>query len=1591
MTQPNEHVLDFVDDYLHDALSRLDAVRLEGHCERCRSCQAALEEACRRFSLLPSVPASEASEQLIQSSLRKIDTYERQRLRRRQFVARGLLGIIAASVLLLGGWHLYYLNLSPTPYDLRILGPSQMLADTVGSLRIRLLHHQNGTAVAGVPVDVELHDRLGDQAVHLCRFITDTQGTGQPRFRLPDWADGAYELRITAHPAGAAEVMTRTIQLKRSWKLMLSSDKPVYQPGQVIHIRALALRRPDLGPAAGREVTFSITDPRGNVIFKRQDVTSKHGIAAIDCPLAQEITEGRYTIACQVGDTQGKRAVEVRKYTLPKFKIDVELDRPCYQPGQKLRGKVHAAYFFGKPVAGGTVQIDVRDTDRPANRAEQRAELTRLDLRTDGNGDASFECTVFNSLAGRAQESGRARIFLDLTVSDPAGQKQTRSLARTVTADPLQIEVIPEAGALVWGLPNTVFLYTGYPDGRPARTRLAVSGVEKELVTNALGVASLEITPNAPEVAWMIRATDEKGVVVRRHVRLPCERLQGDFLVRTDKAVYDGGETVNLVVLGGGTEPVFVDLIKDGQVLLTESVALANGCGERRFDLPPDLFGTVELCAYRFVDMPGSPVRKARVLYIRPAEQVTIKTTLDHAEYRPGGRARLQVALTDRQGRPAAGAVSLAAVDEAVFSVLEQAPGMERTFYLLEPKLLEPVYAVHPWSPEPTPGGAAEERTLFERALFARTADREGGPLSGARPRAGKHDRQRLRLDSVYSLSASSFASKEREIADARLTGLRRVTLGWWLLLLAFGVGGYIALWLFVRPLWKVVLAHGLLALYVVLMQTLSVWEGTWPPRKSMTAAEWYSAIDPADGNVLGSDWGGESSGPASRRWSEPPQPESDQQPETSLAPIRVRECFPETLLWRPELITDDQGHAGIDVDLADSITTWRLTASAVTADGRLGATESTLRVFQPFFVDLNLPAALTRGDEAAVPVVVYNYLDQPQAVELTLTEAAWFERLTDAVQRLDLKPHEVRSTSYRVRVTGVGNQQLRVTARGSGVADALQRPIEVVPDGRRVEQVMNGTLEQPVTIDLSVPPEAIAGSAKALLKIYPSGFSQLVEGLDAIFRMPSGCFEQTSSATYPNVLALNYLRQANKSAPEVEAKARHYIHLGCQRLLGFEVPGGGFDWFGQAPANRTLTAYGLMEFRDMARVHEVDPKLIERTRAWLLHQCRADGSWPAERGMLNDGLAGNVQRGEQDLGPTAYVAWAVFGGQERDATARKTLAYLLSHRPETIHDPHVLALVCNALVALDPTGNATQAYLNRLDSLKRASDDGKRVWWEQSANARTTFYGSGRSGSIETTALATLALLSAGHHPGTARGALTWLVEQKDAHGTWYSTQATVLALKALLAGTSKSLGGSRERRIEMAWDDGKKREVVLPADQADVVRQIDLSDHLGAGNHRLTLTESSGTAAIYQVAFRHHVPQAGRREAPESLAIRMSYDRTELGVGETALATATVENRLTRTAPMVILDLPIPAGFTLAAEDLARSEAVARYQVNPRGATVYLRGLEPGKPLEVRYHLRAGMPVKVTVPPARVYEYYDPSRQGRSASTTMLVTPGE
>jgi hypothetical protein len=197
MLNPNDHVLDYVDGYLHETLSTQDRETLQQHCEVCPICQVALEEGRRRLAALHSLPVVEASEQLIRATEQRIAGYRESWWTPK----RAGLSVAAAVLVLMGGLHLYYLTLSPSPFELKVLGQTEQLAGTEGSLRVLLVRHDNQKPVPGAPVNVELAGKNSGEVVKLISFRTDAAGSTQARFRWPDWEPGDYELRVSARPS----------------------------------------------------------------------------------------------------------------------------------------------------------------------------------------------------------------------------------------------------------------------------------------------------------------------------------------------------------------------------------------------------------------------------------------------------------------------------------------------------------------------------------------------------------------------------------------------------------------------------------------------------------------------------------------------------------------------------------------------------------------------------------------------------------------------------------------------------------------------------------------------------------------------------------------------------------------------------------------------------------------------------------------------------------------------------------------------------------------------------------------------------------------------------------------------------------------------------------------------------------------------------------------------------------------------------------------------------------------------------------------------------------------------------------------------
>jgi CD109 antigen len=289
---------------------------------------------------------------------------------------------------------------------------------------------------------------------------------------------------------------------------------------------------------------------------------------------------------------------------------------------------------------------------------------------------------------------------------------------------------------------------------------------------------------------------------------------------------------------------------------------------------------------------------------------------------------------------------------------------------------------------------------------------------------------------------------------------------------------------------------------------------------------------------------------------------------EGQLAEVqRVRQYFPETWIW-DETVTDDSGNATLSYEAPDSITTWDLRAVALSPERGLGIAETSLTVFQPFFLQADLPYSAIRGEEFPIKIALYNYLDTPQEIQVEIEPAPWFDLLEGATTTVTVAGGDIGSAEFRIRPKTIGNQLVNVTARSPEAADAVIKSMIVEPEGVGRETVENLVLPagQTRTLNLALPDllRLVPDSERAYVAVTGSLLAQTIEGLDQLLQMPFGCGEQNMILFAPDAFILKYLKETRQLKPEIQAKAEMLLITGYQRELTYRHSDGSFSAFGE-------------------------------------------------------------------------------------------------------------------------------------------------------------------------------------------------------------------------------------------------------------------------------------------------------------------------------------------------------------------------------------------------------------------------------------------
>ena len=280
---------------------------------------------------------------------------------------------------------------------------------------------------------------------------------------LPKVNDGEYTLRARATSALGDAQVDVPLPLYTPSRIHVLTDRPLYEPGNTVRFRALALKADDLSPLEERPGTWTVVDPSGLVLLEEKAPTGPWGVVAGSFPLDQGAQSGEWTVTWTSGGDAQSRTFTVKPFTLPRFRVEASAARPWYRRGERPVLKGHVKYSSGAPVANAKVQVSWTPQGAwppPTSWVDG----TGLPKQATSTADGAFTL----ELPAVPQDlQGQATLFAHLEAVDAAGDRVEGGAAVLLSQDDIAVSAVTElADGLVEGFNNRVFVRATTPDGR---------------------------------------------------------------------------------------------------------------------------------------------------------------------------------------------------------------------------------------------------------------------------------------------------------------------------------------------------------------------------------------------------------------------------------------------------------------------------------------------------------------------------------------------------------------------------------------------------------------------------------------------------------------------------------------------------------------------------------------------------------------------------------------------------------------------------------------------------------------------------------------------------------------------------------------------------------------------------------------------------------------------------------------------------------------------------------------------------------------------------------------------------------------------
>jgi len=683
------------------------------------------------------------------------------------------------------------------------------------------------------------------------------------------------------------------------------------------------------------------------------------------------------------------------------------------------------------------------------------------------------------------------------------------------------------------------------------------------------------------------------------------------------------------------------------------------------------------------------------------------------------------------------------------------------------------------------------------------------------------------------------------------------------------------------------------------------------------------------------------------------------------------RSDFPDTAAWFPALTTDWNGEATVTVVMPDSLTRWRLTARAVTADTQVGEGLAYVMTQQEIVVRPILPRGLTVGDRVEMAAMVHNYGERSQDVAVSIASDG-LEIEGVLTQTVRLAPGEQRIVRWRAEAARAGEAQVTVRADAGQVGDAVRLPLPIYPLAVPDVTTQVGQFSGEFTTTVFLPTQAL-GLSTVKIELARSIAGSLLTGLEYLTGYPFGCVEQTMSKALPNAVVGRAFYQLGIGNPTLQADLPPKIAASVQRLYGFQHNDGGWGWWYDDSSHDYQTAWVVFGLTVTAQAgYEVDPAVIERGVAWLKEHL-----------------------GGMDRRTRAYALYSMASAGVGELEATRALA-----REAGDLDTFSQAALALALHEMGAQSEAEQM----LHVLERSAVVVEGAVYWPNAPDDGHYNGKTMASTTRSTALALSAFVHVEPKHELEPGIVRWLMGQRRQEG-WGSTNETSFTVLALTDHLLAVESATSDTTYRVSLNGQVLASGLLGRGEPAVSMEIPASQ-LVRGPNRLRIEQGGDGHLYYVIASRVYLPEEAIAAAGGVTVSRTFLDGETGRPITSTVAGALVQVRLEVTLPRdgfyVIVEDRLPGGLEALNEGLNTTshEASAceepRYywaeygynnkEVRGERVSFFITEMGAGQHT-LTYLARATHAGEFVAMPAEVYAMYDATVWGRSGSERFVV----